>query len=62
MKKQIKRIPEFTNTQAEEKFWATHDSTGYIDWDQAKIAKFPNLKLSTESILQKNIKWLEEYI
>ncbi len=50
MKKQIKKIPKFKNAKEEEKFWATHDSTDYLDWDKAQTVQFPNLKLSTESI------------
>ena len=50
MKKQLKKIPKFANVKAEQKFWATYDSTDYLDWKDAKIVQFPNLKLSTESI------------
>ena len=49
MKKQ-KRIPEFKSEERERKFWASHDSTEYIDWSQAKKAVFLNLKPSTKSI------------
>ena len=47
---QLKKIPEFKNEDEEREFWATHDSTEYIDWSKAQKAVFPNLKLSTESI------------
>ena len=30
--KQLKSIPIFKTEDEERKFWATHDSTDYIDW------------------------------
>lgn len=48
--KKFKQIPHFKNENDERKFWATHDSTGYIDWSRAKKVKFSNLKPSTQSI------------
>lgn len=47
---QLKKIPSFKDEDEEREFWATHDSTEYIDWSKAQKAVFPNLKLSTESI------------
>ncbi|HSW97024.1 MAG TPA: BrnA antitoxin family protein [Candidatus Saccharimonadales bacterium] len=47
---QLKKIPSFKNEEEEREFWATHDSTEYIDWSKAQKAVFPNLKPSTESI------------
>lgn len=49
MKKQ-KKIPKFTSKKQEELFWHENDSTDFIDWNEAKLAKFPNLKPSTKSI------------
>ena len=46
----LKNIPDFKNEDEERAFWATHDSTEYVDWSKAEKAIFPNLKLSTESI------------
>lgn len=46
----IKKIPDFKNEDEERAFWATHDSTEYVDWSKAEKAVFPNLKLSTETI------------
>jgi predicted DNA binding CopG/RHH family protein len=43
-------IPEFKSEDEEREFWATHDSTEYVDWSQAKRAIFPNLKPSTRTI------------
>ena len=44
-----KPIPEFKSEDEEREFWATHDSTEYVDWSQAKRAIFPNLKPSTRT-------------
>ncbi|OGM14190.1 hypothetical protein A3D84_03770 [Candidatus Woesebacteria bacterium RIFCSPHIGHO2_02_FULL_42_20] len=49
--KKLKPIPVFKNEDEEAEFWATHDSTEYIDWSKAiKNPVFPNLKLSTKTI------------
>ncbi len=49
--KKLKKIPNFKNEDEERDFWATHDSTEYIDWSKAKKnVVFPNLKPSTRSI------------
>ncbi len=40
----------FTSEDEEREFWATHDSTEYIDWDEASAAVFPQLKPTTKSI------------
>ncbi|MEK6839929.1 MAG: BrnA antitoxin family protein [Nanoarchaeota archaeon] len=48
--KKLKKIPNFKNEEAEREFWATSDSTDYIDWSKAERALFPNLKRSTETI------------
>jgi predicted DNA binding CopG/RHH family protein len=45
-----KRVPVFKNEDEERKFWATHDSTEFIAWSEAKRAVFPNLRPSTKSI------------
>ena len=48
MKKQA--IPTFKHEDEERAFWATHDSTEFVDWSIAKRAVFPNLKPSTKTI------------
>ena len=48
--KKFKKIPEFKNEDQEREFWATHDSTDYVDWSKAEEIIFPNLKPSTETI------------
>ena len=45
-----KLLPTFQNEDEEREFWATHDSTDYVDWAQAKPTVFPNLKPSTKTI------------
>lgn len=56
--KKLKQIPHFKNEDDERDFWATHDSTDYIDWTKAERAIFPNLKHSTESISLRLPEWL----
>jgi predicted DNA binding CopG/RHH family protein len=52
MKRRLKPIPKFANEAAERAFWESpkNDSTEYLDWSKAKLAVFPKLKPSTESI------------
>jgi len=49
-RKELKPIPEFKSEAQEREFWKTHDSTDYLDWSKAERVRFPNLKLSTQSI------------
>ena len=49
-RKSLKPIPKFRSEAQERKFWETHDSTEYLDWSKAERVRFPNLKLSTQSI------------
>jgi len=46
----IKKIPKFKNEDEERTFWATHDSTEYINWEKAKKVILSNLKPSIKSI------------
>ena len=46
----IKKIPKFKNEDEERTFWATHDSTEYINWKKAKKVTLSNLKPSVKSI------------
>ncbi len=50
MKKKLKPIPKFRSEAEERKFWETHDTTDYFDDSKMFSARFPNLKLSTQSI------------
>jgi predicted DNA binding CopG/RHH family protein len=43
-------IPTFGSEAEERTFWETHDTSPFADWDKARVAVFPNLKPSTETI------------
>ncbi len=43
-------LPEFKNEDEEREFWTSHDSTDYLDWDQAQRLILPKLKPSTKTI------------
>jgi predicted DNA binding CopG/RHH family protein len=45
-----KKTPKFKNENIERAFWATHDSTEYINWKKAKRVILPNLKPSIKTI------------
>jgi predicted DNA binding CopG/RHH family protein len=45
-----KALPKFKNEGAEHEFWASHDSTDYIDWRKGKRATLPNLRPSSQTI------------
>jgi predicted DNA binding CopG/RHH family protein len=46
----MKRLPKFENENAERDFWASHDSSDYIDWTKAKRVVLPNLRPSVKTI------------
>lgn len=48
--KKLKALPAFKSEDEERDFWATHDSTDYIDWSRAERVVFPNLKPSVRTI------------
>jgi predicted DNA binding CopG/RHH family protein len=45
-----KKIPKFRNEDEEREFWATHDSTEYIQWNDGKKVVLSNLKPSIKTI------------
>ena len=45
-----KKIPKFRSEDEEREFWATHDSTDYVDWKKAKRVVLPELKPSLKTI------------
>jgi predicted DNA binding CopG/RHH family protein len=45
-----KKIPKFENEDAEREFWASHDSTDYIDWSTSKKIVMPNSKPTLKTI------------
>jgi predicted DNA binding CopG/RHH family protein len=48
--KKLKAVPPFDSEDNEREFWATRDSTDYIDWSKAERALSPNLKPSVRTI------------
>lgn len=48
--KKFKEIPVFSSDEEAGEFWATHDSTEYVDWSKARRVSFPNLKPTTRTI------------
>ncbi len=46
----LQQIPKFESEDEEREFWASRDSTAYVDWHRASAATFPNLKPSTKTI------------
>ena len=46
----FKQIPKFKNEDEEREFWATHDTTDYVDWRLARRVRFPNLKPTLRTI------------
>lgn len=45
-----KKIPKFRTEDEEREFWATHDSTDYVDWKKAKRVVLPELRPSLKTI------------
>jgi predicted DNA binding CopG/RHH family protein len=45
-----KVVPRFKTEDAEHEFWASHDSTDYIDWRKARRSTLPKLKTSSQTI------------
>lgn len=50
MRAMKRQIPKFDTEEAEREFWASEDSTDYIDWTQAGRMTLPNLKPSLKTI------------
>jgi predicted DNA binding CopG/RHH family protein len=46
----LKPIPKFQNEEEEREFWASQDSTEYLDWGEAERVVFPKLKPATKTI------------
>lgn len=43
----MRPIPKFGSEDEEREFWATHDSTDYVDWSKAQRTEFENLKTTS---------------
>ncbi len=48
--KRIKTMPALLSEAEERAFWEKHDTTEFVDWSRAKLAVFPDLRPSTETI------------
>ncbi len=49
-RRKSKRSPAFSSEEQERVFWASHDSTDYVDWSTAKRRSFPNLRPTLRTI------------
>ena len=45
-----KKPPKFKSEDEEREFWASRDSTEFVDWRKAKKTVLPNLKPSVKTI------------
>jgi predicted DNA binding CopG/RHH family protein len=45
-----KKLPKHRTEEAERAFWASEDSTDYVNWNQARRAAFPELKPTLRTI------------
>ncbi|HEV2173006.1 MAG TPA: BrnA antitoxin family protein [Nitrospira sp.] len=45
-----KTLPRFKSEEHEREFWASHDSTEFVDWRKARRVALPNLKPSSQTI------------
>jgi len=45
-----KQVPRFRSEDDERSFWAKHDSTKFINWQDAERRRFPHLKPSLRTI------------
>jgi predicted DNA binding CopG/RHH family protein len=51
MSNNFKPMPHFSSEDEEREFWATHDSTEYVNWSTAvRDPVFPRLKPSTRTV------------
>jgi len=48
--KKLNEIPKLRSEDQEREFWATEDSTDFLDWDNREVAMLPNLKPTTRAI------------
>jgi len=45
-----KALPKFKSEEQEREFWASHDSTEFVDWRKGKRVASPKLKPSSQTI------------
>lgn len=58
----LKKVPKLKSEKTERAFWATHDSTDFVDYSKSRCVVFPHLKPSTETISLRLPKSLLEHI
>lgn len=58
----LKAIPKLKTEIDQREFWLTHDSTEFLDWNQAKIGIFPNLKPTAKLISIRLPEWMLEKV
>ncbi len=46
----MKKVPRFKSEDEERDFWASAESSEYVDWSKAKKMVLPNLKPSLKTI------------
>lgn len=46
----MKTILKFETEDEERAFWATHDSTDYVNWRRAKVVLVPGSRLELERL------------
>jgi hypothetical protein len=49
-KKVERKIPKFETEDQERQFWATAESTEYVNWRQAQPVRLPNLRPTSRVI------------
>ncbi len=49
-KKMLRKIPKFETEDQERQFWATADSTEYVNWRQARRVYLPKLRPTSRVI------------
>jgi len=50
VKPRMRKVPKFESEDQERDFWASHNSTDFVDWRRAERIKLPNLRPTTRTI------------
>jgi len=50
VKQRMRNVPKFQSEDQERDFWASRDSTDFVDWRRAERVKLPNLRPTTRTI------------
>jgi predicted DNA binding CopG/RHH family protein len=50
VKQRMRKAPKFETEDQERVFWASHDSTDFVDWRRAERVNLPNLRPTTRTI------------